>query len=85
MHEDDDGEGDWRENRRLVSSNFRQLFNRADAILAKMEEHSDDDRKRFEALSSEITALKTKAAIWGAIGGFLAAILAGIIVSKIKE
>lgn len=85
MHgDDDDDAGDWRENRRLVSANFRQLFNRADAILAKIDEHSDDDRKRFDTLSADINTLKTKAAIWGAIGGFIATLIASVLVSKLK-
>lgn len=82
MHDgdEDNGDGDWRENRRLVAANFRRLFNAVDQVIEKLDEHSEDDRKRFEAHQDEIASLKQSAKAWGAVAGFIASIVSALLI-----
>lgn len=68
----------WTEYRRLVIQGLKDLDNDMKALTERL------DKLELQ-FAIDITTLKTKAAVWGAVGGaiisFLIAVLAGYIVS----
>ena len=88
---EDEESDSWRVYKRLVMDAIERLRVSVDDLRKVIDESVNDLRKvideirrrDLEPMRQDITVLKVKAAMWGALGGLIAGALIGALVSKV--
>lgn len=84
--DDFEGTGSWNEEKRVIATSLRNMTRSIETLTARLEAMNDINRDRINAVEKQISQqvgentlriamLEVKAKTWGAVAGFIAALI----------